>query len=141
MEQNCSHPSFVELHVDDFDPIKHFYSLFGFSIVREDPPSGKDGYLVMEMEGNCICFWPGTSDVNTHSYFSRFDPHTPRGIGVEIVFQVSDIDALFERVNDKVDILEDLQLRPWGQRDFRVADPNGIYLRFSQNHDVRVPLR
>lgn len=29
---------------------------------------------------------------------------------------------------------EDLVVRPWGLRDFRVVDPSGYYLRITERH-------
>ena len=53
-----------------------------------------------------------------------------RGLGVEIVLEVDDVDGCQERVADSGHpILEPLQERPWGLRDFRIIDPDGYYLR------------
>ena len=53
-----------------------------------------------------------------------------RGAGVEIVLEVEDLDAAFARaqVTDHP-IAESPRLEPWGLRDFRLADPDGYYLR------------
>lgn len=127
----------VELHVDNFDMAKKYYSLFGFEVVREDSDDGAGGYLVMELEGNIICFWPGDDSVFDQSHFSKFSPDTPRGYGVEIVVMVDDVDALFDSVKETADVVEPLRMRPWGKRDFRVTDPFGYYLRFTERYSFR----
>jgi lactoylglutathione lyase len=57
----------------------------------------------------------------------------PRGVGVEIVVEVDDVDAAFNRARDAVVIhggqVEPLAARPWGQTDFRLIDPDGYYIR------------
>lgn len=50
--------------------------------------------------------------------------------GVELVLEVDDLDAELNRVRASGwPIEEDVQLRPWGRRDFRILDPSGYYLR------------
>lgn len=127
----------VELHVDNFDLAKKYYSLFGFVIAREDIDEGFGGYLVMELEGNIICFWPGDETVFDQTHFSKFPADTPRGHGVEIVVMVDDVEKLYESVKDTVNIVEPLRMRPWGKKDFRVTDPFGYYLRFTERYSFR----
>jgi uncharacterized glyoxalase superfamily protein PhnB len=40
-------------------------------------------------------------------------------------FMVDDIDAAFERLKDKADIVHEPKLLPWGNRTFQVRDPEG----------------
>lgn len=55
-----------------------------------------------------------------------------QGLGVEVCLYAPDdeLDAMFARVRllapGRVD---PLAMRPWGTRDFRVADPDGYYIR------------
>ena len=51
-------------------------------------------------------------------------------LGIEIVLEVDDVDAIYARVQrEKWTIADALAQRPWGLRDFRVLDPNGFYIR------------
>lgn len=124
----------LELHVPDFDRVEPFYGLFGFSFVRSEPD-----YLVLERSGCVIHFYGGSEQVVRHSYFGRFPKDSPRGYGVEIILFCDDIETLFERVRGEVEVevVSGLQLRPWGVKDFRVADPFGYYLRISEPYDTR----
>jgi uncharacterized glyoxalase superfamily protein PhnB len=63
-------------------------------------------------------------------YFGRETATLRRGLGVEIVLEVDDLDGRHDRVAASGhEILEPLQERPWGLRDFRISDPDGYYLR------------
>jgi lactoylglutathione lyase len=63
-------------------------------------------------------------------YFGRDIATLRRGLGVEIVIEVDDVDGWRDRVAASGhEILEPLQERPWGLRDFRISDPDGYYLR------------
>jgi lactoylglutathione lyase len=56
-----------------------------------------------------------------------------KGIGTEIVLEVENLDAFYERVvKSGYGIREELAKRPWGLRDFRLVDPDGYYLRITE---------
>jgi uncharacterized glyoxalase superfamily protein PhnB len=42
-----------------------------------------------------------------------------------IEFQVDDIDADFERLKDKVPLVHELKVMPWGNKTFQFRDPEG----------------
>jgi len=52
--------------------------------------------------------------------------------GVELVLEVDDVAAERDRVTAAGwPLVEDLQDRPWGLKDFRILDPAGYYLRIT----------
>lgn len=126
----------VELHVPDFGKVKDFYGKLGFEVVWERPPEGFKGYLVMKLEDNILCFWAGNEHIYEQEYFSQFSKDSKRGYGVELVLMVNDIEAYYKKVKDKVKIFEELQLRPWGLKDFRLEDPFSYYLRITSKHNI-----
>jgi lactoylglutathione lyase len=129
----------LELHVDDFKSIKHYYTGLGFRVVWERQPEEFKGYLVLEMGGNIICFWAGNQRVYEQPHFKQFPKDTPRGYGVEIVVVVDDIKEFYERVSAVANVAEPLIEQPWGLWDFRACDPAGYYLRFTSDHDILDP--
>lgn len=120
----------IELHVPDFGPVKDFYGRLGFRVEREE--AGDDGYLVMRRGTIALAFWSGSAAVARHSFFGRFPVGTPRGVGVEIIVEVEDVEALYEAVRASLRVVAPLQRRPWGARDFRLEDPFGYYLRITE---------
>lgn len=42
-----------------------------------------------------------------------------------IEFQVEDIDADYERLKDKVQLVHELKIMPWGNKTFQFRDPEG----------------
>jgi dihydroneopterin aldolase len=125
----------VELHVPDFAPVRSFYGRLGFSVVRDEP--GPDGYLVLQHQQNVIAFWPGSDAVRGHRFFSLHPAGTVRGHGVEIIITTSELDALYARAKDLEAVVEPMRARPWGARDFRIADPFGYYLRVTEERKAR----
>jgi lactoylglutathione lyase len=54
------------------------------------------------------------------------------GAGVEIVLEVEDLDVAHAAVRSAGHMLaQEPADRPWGLRDFRLADPDGYYLRIT----------
>ena len=129
----------IELHVEDFEPIKAYYSKLGFEINWERKPEGFKGYLVMSMNGNTLCFWAGNDQVYNQPYFKQYSQNSKRGYGVELVIMVQDIQSYYESVSGFANVVEPLTKQPWGLYDFRAVDPAGFYLRFTSEHDVLDP--
>jgi lactoylglutathione lyase len=126
----------VELHVPDFERVKDYYGKLGFKVMRETRPADKNGYLVLKLEDNILCFWAGNEEVYEQSYFKRFPRNTKRGYGVEIVIMVADIEAYYDKIQSVANVVEKLRLRSWGLKDFRIEDPFGYYLRITSIHNI-----
>lgn len=132
----------LELHVPDFSKVREFYALFGFSELWYDPTSGGGsdlGYLVLKREDNLgethLNFYGDKEKVSQHSHFRDFPANTPRGYAVEITIPVSDVESLWNSIKDKLppnQIAQPLTLKRWNKKDFRVLDPFGFYVRFTE---------
>lgn len=126
----------LELHVPDFEKVKEFYGKLGFRVVWERKPEGMKGYLVMKKGGSILCFWAGNEEVYSHPYFKQFSKETKRGYGVEIIIFVKNIEKYYEKVKKFAKVVEELTTQPWGDKDFRIEDPFGFYLRFSSPYNT-----
>ncbi len=132
----------LELHVPDFEPARAFYKLFGFEQIKYDPTSGGGsdlGYMILKREDALgethLNFYGDKPKVSEHSWFNEFPSTTPRGYGVEITILVSDVERLWNEAKDKLprnQISQELILKRWGKKDFRVVDPFGFYVRFTE---------
>ena len=55
-------------------------------------------------------------------------------MGVETAVDVADLDdlnELYRIANDEGCVARELQERGWGATDFRIADPDGYFVRFT----------
>jgi catechol 2,3-dioxygenase-like lactoylglutathione lyase family enzyme len=50
----------------------------------------------------------------------------------EIAFAVSEIEAFWEKVKDRVDVVNPLEKTPWGTYRFVIRDPDGHLLAFGE---------
>jgi len=62
-----------------------------------------------------------------------------------IEFQVQDIDADYERLKDKVPLVHELKVMPWGNKTFQFRDPEGtavsLYMPVTNEAKKRFGLR
>jgi catechol 2,3-dioxygenase-like lactoylglutathione lyase family enzyme len=119
----------VEFHVSDLEATKAFYARLGFALVRE-----WQGWALIDRGGSRIGL---QEDGYTRSHAHYFAPHLdrfPRGVGVEVCVDVADredLDALYATATEMEIVVRELQERGWGATDFRIADPDGYFVRFT----------
>lgn len=117
----------VTLAVSDMAVSVAFYrQILGFKPVHE-----YTGYTLM-MRGSLILGLK-TDDLLWHPALTRKPAgELPRGVGVELVLEVSDIDEFASGIESNgVSIQEPLREQPWGARDLRLVDPDGYYWRIT----------
>lgn len=139
---NISNNLILELHIPDFEKARKFYGIFGFENLSYDPASGGGsdlGYMVLKREDpigrTLINFYGDKEKVSKHAHFADFPADTPKGYAVEITIPVSGVEELWNSVNEKLnpsEISQPLTLKRWGKKDFRVVDPFGFYVRFTE---------
>jgi lactoylglutathione lyase len=132
----------LELHIPDFQKAREFYSLFGFEELSYDPTSGGGsslGYLVLQRKDtigrSIINFYGDRPEVIKHDHFNQFPQDTPRGYEVEVTFPVDNVEKLWHEVKGKLikkQISQELIKKRWGKSDFRIVDPFGFYIRFTE---------
>lgn len=119
-----------ELFVDDVERSLAFYA----AALGLQPPAGYDprGYVPVSA-GRVRIGLQRRSALPAEHHFRPAHFAGPRGVGVEIVIEVDDVDAAFARARDAAVAhggqVEPLAARPWGQADFRLIDPDGYYVR------------
>jgi predicted enzyme related to lactoylglutathione lyase len=132
----------IELHVPDLNAAKDFYSRLGFEVRMDDAPNAeKPGYLTMirkDIIGNTMLnFYGGDERVYDQSFFKQFPKDTKKGYAVSITIPVGDIDVVYKTSQESLseNIVRELRViegsgKRW--KDFRMVDPFGFYLRFTE---------
>jgi catechol 2,3-dioxygenase-like lactoylglutathione lyase family enzyme len=115
----------LELFVADVERSVEFYQwALGFTVERRSP-----GYASLR-RGNAIVGIGAASGLPADHYFDASALGGWRGAGVEIVLEVGDLEAAFQAAQAAgARVLSSPAMRPWGIRDFRLADPDGYYIR------------
>ena len=117
----------LELFALDMEASIAFYTrVLAFELSRHEPGD----YASLRLGGIVLGIGPVAKLSEEGGYFGRDIATYRRGLGVEIVIEVDDVERCHERVAASGHpILEPLRDRPWGLRDFRISDPDGYYLR------------
>lgn len=118
----------LELFVTDVEKSLNFYTkVLGFERMK-----GAPDYAPVRFGAVTIALGPAAGLPKNH-HFNPEVQNGRRGLGVEIVLEVDDVKSYFETVKASGynGILSPLQRRPWGATDFRIADPDGYYLRIT----------
>jgi catechol 2,3-dioxygenase-like lactoylglutathione lyase family enzyme len=124
----------VELHVADVDASIAFYGVLGFRVARS-----WEEWVRLDRDGAELVL-QGDAYIRGHDHY--FTPHidrSPRGVGVEVTVEVEDVDAVHAAaVAAGLRIVKPIQDRAWKARDFRLADPDGFFIRITSplRHEV-----
>jgi lactoylglutathione lyase len=104
--------------------------VLGFEVVATTGGSDEQDYVAIRL-GDAIIGLGRAEMLPVDHPVARPDG-TPVGRGVEIVLEVQDVDAAYERAERSgVARRSPLTAQPWGLVDFRVVDPDGYYLRIT----------
>jgi|SRR5664279_4856187 len=123
-----------ELFVQDVERSVCFYS----STLGLEPPAtwSPEGYVPIRA-GVVTIGVQHLANLPAEHHFSPSRLAGPRGVGLEIVVEVDDVDLAYanaaahaERCGGSVEPLDD---QPWGLRDFRLVDPDGYYVRVTSH--------
>lgn len=120
----------LELMVGDVQKSVSFYTgTLGFELVFSETD-----YAVVRA-GKFSLGLNAASSLSSSHYFNPELGTQRRGLGAEIVLEVNDVTNYYAAVTQaKGTILSPLTRRPWGATDFRVADPDGYYLRITSRN-------
>ena len=110
-----------KLPMRDKKATRNFYSnTLGF---QEFGSADFDGYLMMKKYGIQIHFFE----------FKTLDPKENYG---QVYIRTDDIDNLYQTFLDNKTIIHpngQLEIKPWGQKEFSVLDPDNNLLTFGQS--------
>lgn len=105
-----------------------FYAALGFAVVHAQP----SGYTTLKSGSTVIALSPLPRWLPVHWLgFLRRPP-----IGTEIVLYVADLEQSRAALERSGRSPGSIGLRSWGDRDFRIVDPDGYYVRVSEGASV-----
>jgi lactoylglutathione lyase len=117
----------IEFFVSDMKRSIGYYEALGLR-VREN----RGEWVQMARDDSLLVLHDDAHVAAGPHYFTEDIGHRPRGTGVEVVFEVLDVDAAYADAQaGGIQIVKPLQDRPWHARDFRIADPDGYFVRFT----------
>lgn len=117
----------LELYVDDIDrAVSSYTGVLGF----EAGPSALRTYRPLERRGVRLAL-QSIDELGRDHPLVRGGRHATRGLGVEIVLEVDDLDAMHARLTKLGIDVTPLETRRWGLHNCRLLGPDGCYLRLT----------
>ncbi|WP_339192909.1 VOC family protein [Aeribacillus sp. FSL K6-8210] len=105
----------VRINVSDLQrAVKWYEDVLGFKVTDTWPPE-KPNYAQFELGEGAIFSIMEDPNVPSHGRFN---------------FNVEDVEGLWERLKDNVDVVEELFDTPWGSKKFTIRDLDGNELGF-----------
>jgi catechol 2,3-dioxygenase-like lactoylglutathione lyase family enzyme len=104
--------------VRDISISKTFYSeILGLAITQDfgNFVMFETGFAIHEGKSLEMTVWGRTTAVS--------EPYGRQNI--LLYFEHDNLDALFERISSNVNLIHPIEAQPWGQRVFRLYDPDG----------------
>ena len=117
-----------ELFVTDAEKSARFYTTLGFVIEHQKP----DGYTTLRNGSTVVALSRVPSWLPLR--WLGFLRHPP--IGTEIVFYSTHLEELRSALDAAGYAPGEITLQSWGDRDFRVTDYDGYYIRVSEGHAI-----
>jgi lactoylglutathione lyase len=117
-----------ELFVTDVEEAVQFYSTLGFVVAHRKP----NGYTTLKSAATVVALSPVPGWLPLRWF--GFLRHPP--LGTEIVFYSDRMEELRSVLEAAGYAPGDITLQPWGDRDFRLTDPDGYYIRVSEGRAV-----
>ena len=112
--------------VKDIEKSKHFYKAILGQKIKND--FGRN----VVFEGG-LSIWQRDYALNL-IFQGKVDEIAVGGNNFEIYFEIEDLDNLYDRlVNEKVVVIHSVMEHSWGQRGFRVRDPDGNIVEVSES--------
>ena len=116
----------VEFFVSDMERSLAFYRSLGFEVVRH-----WEGWALLDRDGARLSL-QADAYARSHPHYFTTNLDGPRGVGVEVPVEVSDLDAAFSAASAvEGAVVKGITERARGARDFRIADPDGYFVRFT----------
>lgn len=117
-----------ELFVTRADDSIRFYQVLGFSVAHAKP----DGYSTLESGSTVVALSPVPWWLPLR--LVAFLRHPP--LGTEIVFYTDRLDQVQAALHAAGYSPGPIIVQSWGDRDFRITDPDGYYVRLSEGRAI-----
>lgn len=125
------HESKLELFVTNVEASTRFYLTLGFVVAHQK----EGGYTTLDNGRVVIALSPVPAWLPLR--WLGFLRHPP--IGTELVFYTTALEAVRATLEEAGYEPGEIALQPWGDRDFRVTDYDGYYVRVSEGSAIPAP--
>jgi uncharacterized glyoxalase superfamily protein PhnB len=132
-------PHSIQLTVAQLVVTEAFYAgILELPVQRSFTTKGAPDHLVVDMDGMAIIFVEEADVVAAHpllaSRFSMF----PRGIGITLHFEVSNIEGIQDALLEEgLEVLYPLEIKPYGVKEMWCFDPDGYLIVLEESSPLQ----
>jgi uncharacterized glyoxalase superfamily protein PhnB len=105
--------------------IKFYRDILEFEINEFYPNKEKPTWVSIRIGSDRLGIGKTFSDINY-----KLHPRGVDGSGVQFYINVPNVDKMYEKYRNKVEIIDDIENKSWGDREFTFKDPNGYLISF-----------
>ena len=109
------------IHVPDVGATVQWYLSIGFKVNAINDEDGEANWASLSLENSELMLNAGG---RTSAEYRR---------EIDLYIHVDDVDALFERLQDRVEMVEELHDTFYGMREFIIRDINRFWIIFGQS--------
>lgn len=111
--------------------IEFYRDTLGFEVDEYYPDSENPTWVCIRIGDDLFGIGKTFSDIH-----HKLHPRGVDGSGVQFYIRVPDVDRIYERYRNEVDIIDDIENKPWGDREFTFKDPDGYLISFFSKGSV-----
>ncbi|NOS92437.1 MAG: glyoxalase [Cyclobacteriaceae bacterium] len=116
------------IFVNDIHATVAFYEILGFSVITAVPEEKNPIFVMMNCGNVTFMFQTFASIENTLPVVNRIN-----GGSLLLYIKVKNIRAFFEKIKDKVTVLQGLEKTFYGATEFSIRDNNNYMLTFAED--------
>jgi len=128
----------IQLAVTNLAVTEAFYAgILELPVQRSLTAIGAPDHLVLDMDGLALVFVEEDDVVRAHPVLGNRFSMFPRGIGVTLHFEVSDLEGISDAVMEEgLEVLYPLEIRPYGVKEMWCFDPDGYLVVLDEARDA-----
>ncbi|HEX9079193.1 MAG TPA: VOC family protein [Desulfuromonadaceae bacterium] len=117
----------IQLAVSQLAVSEAFYAgILGLPLQRSFTAPGAPEHMVLDMGGVAVVFVEEDDVIRTHPVLEHRLGMFPRGIGVTLHFEVTDIEGIYDAImEEEMEVLYPLEVKPYGVKELWCFDPDG----------------
>lgn len=117
----------IQLAVSQLVVTEAFYAgILELPVSRSFSAPGAPEHLLVDMEGISLIFVEESDVIRTHPVLEHRFSMFPKGIGLTLHFEVSDIEGIRDAIlEEDMEILYHLEEKPYGVKEMWCFDPDG----------------
>ena len=105
--------------------IKFYHDILEFEINEFYPNKYNPTWVSVRIGNDLLGIGKTFSDIN-----HKLHPRGVDGSGVQFYIKVTNVDEIYNKYRNKVDLIDDIDNKPWGDREFTFKDPDGYLISF-----------